>query len=299
MRDTSFVKGIVPPVVTPVDAAGKIDTAKLIDQIEWIRARGISGVLLFGSNSEFFMFQPDEMISALQVVTAHFGETFPVYFGIGVIRTSTAVDLARRAAKAGAWAVSILQPMFIKPDKEELIGHFRTIIRSIPDTPVLLYNNPGRTGYPIPQDVVEELAHSEKNLIGMKESSGDLTQVEEFIRRNADVHFKVLCGKDTLIYAGLCVGCVGAVCSTANYAPELVVSVYRKFVEGDLKGSLEAQYKLNPVRLLMDKKTFPVATKDMANIVGREVGTSIRPLIASSPALQKEYAEAMKKAGIF
>ncbi|MFW2551566.1 dihydrodipicolinate synthase family protein, partial [Klebsiella pneumoniae] len=84
---------------------------------------------------------------------------------------------------------------------------------------------------------VDKLAHNIPNIVGMKDSSGNLTETEEFIRRNRDIDFKVFCGKDTLIYAGMCVGAVGAVCSTANFLPELVCSIYKKYIEGDCKAS--------------------------------------------------------------
>ncbi|MCK9602643.1 MAG: dihydrodipicolinate synthase family protein, partial [Sphaerochaeta sp.] len=202
-------------------------------------------------------------------------------------RTSKCIRIAQMGASMGAKAVSILQPMFIKPTDEELKGHIKSIAASVPDTAVLLYNNPGRCGYAMSQDVVEELAHSVPNLVGMKDSSGDLTQTIEFIRRNADVGFRVMCGKDTLIYSGLCVGAVGAVCSTANYLPALVCSIYDRYVAGDLKGSLEAQWRLNPIRLATDKSSFPVATKDLANLVGLRVGSPYLPNL-SSPAKQQE-----------
>jgi 4-hydroxy-tetrahydrodipicolinate synthase len=157
----------------------------------------------------------------------------------------------------------------------------------VSEVPVLLYNNPGRCGYAMSQDMVEELAHSISNLVGMKDSSGDLTQTMEFVRRNADIGFKVLVGKDTLIYSGMGVGAVGAVCSTANYLPRLVCSIYEKYVAGDIKGSLEAQLKLNPIRLATDKSSFPVATKDLANLVGTKVGKPFLPTM-SSPAGQME-----------
>lgn len=296
--DTAFIKGIVPPVVTPVDGDGRIDVSKLEEQIDWMIDRGIAGVLLFGSNSEFFDFEEDEMIEVARKVVRHVNHRIPVFFGIGAIRTSKCVRIARAAAEAGISAASILQPMFIKPSESELRVHFETIARSIPNTPVLLYNNPGRCGYSIPQETAEYLAHYVSNVVGMKESSGDLAQVEEFIRRSRDVGFKVLCGKDTLVYAGLAVGCVGAVCSTANYCPELVCSIYDKFIEGDLKGSLEAQFTLNPIRNLTDKVTFPAATKDMANLIGRGVGNPIPPLQTSSDVLKSAYMDALRKAGI-
>ena len=88
-----------------------------------------------------------------------------------------------------------------------------------------------------------------KTIVGMKDTSGDITQTSEFIRRTRDVDFKVFGGKDTLLYASLCHGAVGGVCTAANFMPELITDVYNKYIAGDLKGSLEAQFKLNPVRL--------------------------------------------------
>lgn len=296
--NADFIKGIVPPVITPVGKNERINITKLNEHIDWMTERGISGVLLFGSNSEFFVFEDEEMIFATFEVVKHLNKKIPVYFGIGAIRTSKCVKLAQAAVKAKVDAVSILQPMFIKPSDKELCTHFETIAKSIPDTPVLLYNNPGRCGYSISQDVVEYLAHNVPNIVGMKDSSGDATQLEEYIRRNKDVNLKVLCGKDTLIYCGLALGCVGAVCSTANYCPELVCSIYDKWQACDLKGSLEAQFVLNPVRLLTDKATFPVATKDMANIIGQGLGEPVLPLQSSSDSLKDSYRKVMKEAGI-
>ena len=162
---------------------------------------------------------------------------------------------------------------------------------------MILYNNPGRTGYGIPQDVVERLVHEKENVIGMKDSSGDITQTEEFIRRNRDVGFRVMCGKDTLIFAGLSVGAIGAVCCTANFLPELVCSIYDKFMAGDLKGSLEAQFTLNPIRLQMDKSSFPVATKDLANILGHEVGRPYLPSKPSPEGQQEALKDVLRKYG--
>ena len=138
--------------------------------------------------------------------------------------------------------------MFLKPTYDELYNHFKTIAESVPETPMLLYNNPGRVGYTLSAKLVEELAHNVPNIIGMKDTSGDITQTSEFIRRTRDVDFKVFGGKDTLLYASLCHGAVGGVCTAANFMPELITDVYNKYAAGDLAGSLEAQFKLNPVR---------------------------------------------------
>lgn len=295
--DTDFIKGIIPPIVTPFTDDERLDETALRRHIDFMIDGGISGILAFGSNGEFYMLDEDEMEGMLRVILDQVGGRIPVYMGVGAIRTSTCVRIARMGVRLGAAGVSVLQPMFLKPSEDELRTHLRTITRSVPDTPVLLYNNPGRTGYGISQDIVEELAHSEANLVGMKDSSGDMTQTIEFIRRNADVGFRVMCGKDTLIYSGLNVGAVGAVCSTANYLPHLVCSIYEKYVAGDLKGALEAQFKLNPIRLMTDSSSFPVATKDLANLVGSIVGKPILPSKMSPPKQMERLRNVLVEGG--
>lgn len=285
--DTSFIKGIIPPIVTPITEDEKVDEASLRKVVDFVIEGGCSGILAFGSNGEFYMMEEAEMEEALGIMVDQCAGRVPIYMGVGAIRTSKCVRLARMGVRLGARSVSILQPMFLKPTEEELKQHFRTIAAAVPEVPVLLYNNPGRCGYAMSQDLVQELAHSIPNLVGMKDSSGDLTQTMEFVRRNADISFKVLSGKDTLIYSGLGVGAVGAVCSTANYLPRLVCSIYERYVAGDIKGSLEAQLRLNPIRLATDKSSFPVATKDLANLVGTKVGKPYLPTMPS-PAAQME-----------
>ncbi|MBJ2357684.1 dihydrodipicolinate synthase family protein [Sphaerochaeta sp. S2] len=285
--DTSFIKGIIPPIVTPITEDEKVDEASLRKVVDFVIEGGCSGILAFGSNGEFYMMEEAEMEEALGIMVDQCAGRVPIYMGVGAIRTSKCVRLARMGVRLGARSVSILQPMFLKPTEEELKQHFRTIAAAVSEVPVLLYNNPGRCGYAMSQDLVQELAHSIPNLVGMKDSSGDLTQTMEFVRRNADISFKVLSGKDTLIYSGLGVGAVGAVCSTANYLPRLVCSIYERYVAGDIKGSLEAQLMLNPIRLATDKSSFPVATKDLANLVGTKVGKPYLPTMPS-PAAQME-----------
>jgi 4-hydroxy-tetrahydrodipicolinate synthase len=294
--NTDFIKGIIPPIVTPIRDDEKVDEKLLREHIDFMIDNGISGILAFGSNGEFYMIHEDEMEQILKIIIDQTKDRVPVYMGVGAIRTSDCIRLANMGLRFGARGVSVLQPMFLKPTEDELETHFRSIARSIKGSPMLLYNNPGRAGYGMSQEMVERLAHSEENIVGMKDSSGDMTQTLEFIRRNRDLGFKVLNGKDTLIYSGLTCGAVGAVCSTANYAPALVCSIYRKYAAGDIAGSLEAQFRLNPVRLLMDKSSFPVATKDYANLLGRKVGKPYLPSKPSPPEQMKRLRDELEKA---
>jgi 4-hydroxy-tetrahydrodipicolinate synthase len=295
--NTDFIKGIIPPIITLIHEDERLNENALRSHIDFVIEGGIAGILAFGSNGEFYMLEEDEMEAILKVIIDQVKGRLPVYMGIGAIRTSKCVRLARLGVRLGAQGVSVLQPMFIKPAEDELFDHFKTIAQSVCDTPVLLYNNPGRTGYAISQTLVEKLAHSVPNIVGMKDSSGDMTETMEFIRRNSDTGFKALVGKDTLIYSGLTVGAVGAVCTTANYLPELVCSIYSRYSAGDTAGALDAQLRLNPIRLAMDKSSFPVAVKDYSNILGRAVGAPFLPNKPSPQAQFENLREELRKGG--
>ena len=162
---------------------------------------------------------------------------------------------------------------------------------------MLLYNNPGRTGYTMSGNLVEKLAHEVPNIVGMKDSSGDMTQTSEFIRRNRDVDFKVFGGKDTLIYSAMCVGAAGSVCTTANFVPKLICSIYDTYVAGNKDESLELQFKLTPMRLALDKSSFPVATKDYCNLLGMDVGVPFLPNLPASGAGREALILELKRAG--
>ena len=286
--NTDFIKGVVVPILTPIDADERIDEAAFRRQIDYVIDGGMHGILVFGSNGEFYQIEEDEMERGLQIAVSQAAGRIPVYFGIGAINTKKCVRLAKMAVRNGAAAVSILQPMFLKPTQDELFLHFK-----------LLYNNPGRVGYGMTAALITRLAHEVDNIVGMKDTSGDITLTEECVRLNRDIGFKVFGGKDTLLYASLCVGAVGGVCTAGNFMPELIGAVYERYAAGDMQGSLEAQFKLNPVRLSMDPASFPVAAKDMAKLRGLEVGDPYRPNLPTpeGPVLEN-IRKAMREAGL-
>jgi len=290
--NTDYIKGVIVPIITVVDADERIDEEGMRAQVEYCIKGGLQGILAFGSNGEFYQIEEDEMYRGFEIMKDQAAGRVPVYFGIGAINTKKCVRLAKWAAAHGAAGISVLQPMFLKPTEEELFQHFKTIAEAVPDTPMLLYNNPGRCGYTLSAALVERLAHEVPNIVGMKDTSGDITQTQEFIRRNRDVDFKVFGGKDTLLYVSLCIGAVGGVCTAGNFMPELIEDVYQKFESGDLEGSKEAQFKLNPVRLAMDIASFPVAAKDMATLRGQAVGV---PYLPNLPTTDEKKVETFRK----
>lgn len=285
------------PIITPVDQEENIDLVKLKRMTRYVIDHGVDGILAFGSNSEFYMFSDDEMLGATQVIIDEANDEVPVYFGIGHIRTRNAVRLAKRAAKLNIEAISVLQPMFIQPTENSLYRHFRTIAESVSQTKMLLYSNPGRAGYTMSNDLIVKLAHDVPNIVGIKESSGDITKLQELVRRDTDIEFKVFAGKDTIVYPSLCVGAAGAVCSTANIYPDLVTSIFDDYQAGDLVNALAAQFKLNPIRLSQDAASFPAATKDMANLMGLDVGPSVLPTEATCGPVLEKIKKIMRDSG--
>ncbi|KAA8827863.1 dihydrodipicolinate synthase family protein [Bifidobacterium tissieri] len=297
--NVSSFQGIFVPILMPVENErdGAIDIPRLRKQVSYVIEHGVDGILAFGSNSEFYMFSDDEMLEATQAIIDEAAGRVPVMFGVGHIRTSQCVELARRAAELDIDAISVLQPMFITPTQPALYHHFKAIADAVPDTAVLIYNNPGLAGYPISLDTIVFLAHDVENIVGIKDSSGNITNLQELVRRTSDIDFKVFAGKDTIVYAGFCCGADGAVCSTANIYPELICGVYDKFVAGDLEGSRKDQFTLNPIRLSQDAASFPAATKDMANLLGMEVGPSVLPTEPTGGAALEGMKAAMREAG--
>jgi len=279
--DTSFIKGVIPPIVTPIDDQERVNEKPLRQIVDHIIAGGVHGILSLGSNGEFYGLEREEQQRAAAITLDQARDRVPVYVGIADITTRECVRWARWAEEQHAQAVSILHPMFLSPNEEELYQHFKAVAEAT-SLPVLLYNNPDRMCCGISANLLDRLADI-PNIVGIKESSGDMTLTAEFIRRTRDRDFKVIAGRDILILSTLAYGGAGTVASSANIVPQLVVEIYDKFMAGDLSGALEAQFRLAPMRMAYNLGSFPVVTKDYMRLLGFEVGESIRPNTRSSP----------------
>ncbi|MFQ7520982.1 dihydrodipicolinate synthase family protein [Intestinibacter sp.] len=294
--DTSSIKGIIVPIVTPVDEENHINEEAMARVVNYIIDGGVHGILAFGSNGEFFAIDADEQRKALACMVKTADKRVPVYMGIAGITTKECVETAKMAKEENADGISILPPMFISPSEDELYAHIVTIAETVPDLPVLLYNNPGKVGYGLSVNLVNRLADV-PNIVGIKDTSGNMTLTAEFIRTTRDKGFKVMAGKDTMILGSLAYGAVGAIASTANIVPELVVEIYDKYMAGDIEGACEAQFKLTPFRNTFDKVSFPAGTKDACNLIGLDVGNSIKPNTTASPEVLDEMREILTELG--
>lgn len=294
--DTNFIHGVIPPILTPIDESDRVVDSSMRRLVDHVIDGGVHGILAFGSNGEFYGIEHSEQQRALAIILEQANHRVPVYMGLGAITTRECLKMAAMAEKEGAQAISILAPMFVAPNDNELYEHFSAIAKSV-SLPVLLYNNPGRVGYNISTALVSRLAKL-PNIVGMKDSSGNMTMTAEYIRLTRGEEFKVMAGKDTMILASLVYGAEGCVASTANVVPKLVVEIYDKFRAGDLAGALEAQYKLNPFRMVFDKASFPVATKDAANLIGLDLGNPVLPNHSCSDEVKQQLKKTLQDIGV-
>ncbi|MBM4466336.1 MAG: 4-hydroxy-tetrahydrodipicolinate synthase [Chloroflexi bacterium] len=287
--------GIIPAMVTPLTPDDEINVPALRSLTNYLIEGGVHGVFPVGSQGEFWALTPDEKRRVWEIVVEETNGRVPVYAGTAAITTRETITLTQLAEKVGVDAVSILTPFYVAPSDAELYDHYRAVAEST-RLPIVLYTNPARTGVRISPGLLARLAEIE-NIVGIKDSSGDLEQTAEYIRVSPS-DFAVLMGRDTLILAGLVYGAKGAIAATANVAPALVVSIYERFVAGDLEGARHAQEALAPLRLAFSWGTFPVMIKEALDLIGMEGGPARAPVGPMSDERREQLADVLREMGI-
>jgi 4-hydroxy-tetrahydrodipicolinate synthase len=269
-------KGIIPAVITPLTNEGKFNEKAMRKLINYLIDGGVHGLFVVGTTGEFYGFNSEEKREIFQVVVDETKGRVPVYAGTNGITTRESVMLTQMAEECKVDAVSVLTPMFLVPNQEQLIKHYQAIAANT-SLPVVLYSNPPKTGINLTPSTVVKLAEV-PNIVSIKDSSGDLTLTAEYIRLTKDrSDFSVMVGRDTLIYGALCYGAVGSIASCANVAPRLCVDIYEKYVAGDLKGALKSQFNLAPLRIAFTIGTFPAVIKESLMLLGIEAGPCMDP----------------------
>jgi 4-hydroxy-tetrahydrodipicolinate synthase len=287
--------GIIPAMVTPLTVEDEINEAALRRLTTHLIEGGSHALFAIGSQGEFWAFTAEEKHRISEIVVDETNGRIPVFTGTAAITTREAVALTKDAEAIGVDAVSILTPFFLSPSELELYDHYRTIAAAT-SLPIVLYSNPGRTGVNISPSLLSKLAEIE-NIIGIKDSSGDLQRTAEYVRV-APEDFSVLMGRDTLVLAGLLYGCKGSIAATANVKPELVVSIYERFIAGDLDGARESQQALAPLRLAFSWGTFPVVIKEALDLMGMEAGPTRAPVGSMSTEKREQLREVLGSMGV-
>jgi 4-hydroxy-tetrahydrodipicolinate synthase len=283
-------KGIIPAVITPLTADEKFNEKAMRKLINHLIDGGVHGLFVVGTTGEFYGLNPEEKREIFQVTMDETQGRVPVYAGTNGITTRESVTLTQLAEECKVDAVSVLTPMFVTPNQEQLMKHYKSIAANT-SLPVILYSNPPKTGVTIAPATVAKLAEV-PNIVSIKDSSGDLTLTAEYIRlTQGRDDFSVLMGRDTLIYGALLYGATGSIASCANVAPRLCADIYEKFMAGDLAGSLKAQLALAPLRIAFGIGTFPAVIKESLTLLGIEAGPCMAP---AGPMTHEERAQLSK-----
>lgn len=291
-------KGIVVPVVTPLTKDGKFDEKAYRGLIDYLADNGIHGVFPFGTTGEFYAFDMGFYREMLEVTKDAVHGRMHIYAGANHITTKGAVQIAKEVEKVGGIdALSVLTPMFVSQTQDEVYKYYRTIAGET-GLPIIIYNNKPKTNVTVEPATVAKLAEID-NIIGVKDSTGDMTNTEEYLRltRGMD-NFHVMMGRDTLIYAALCYGASGAIASCANVAPRVAADIYDKFMAGDREGALEAQFNFSALRIATNMGTFPVVLKEALKLIGHDCGDCVEPIQPLSDAQREKLSGVLAGMGL-
>ncbi|HEV3146663.1 MAG TPA: 4-hydroxy-tetrahydrodipicolinate synthase [Gemmataceae bacterium] len=288
------LRGIIPPVVTPMKSNEDVDLPRLRGLIDHLIGKGIHGIFVLGTTSEFYALDPGEKQEVIATAVAHVNRRVPVIAGTGAETTREAIATTKIAEKERVDAVSIITPYYILATQAEMIDHFRRIAENT-TLPVLLYNNPATCGgVKLDVDSVARLAEI-PNVVGIKDSSGDLQSLIEMIRATPKEKFAVFQGRDTLIAPALQYGATGAVPGTANIVPDLCVAIYDAVQRGDFAAAQTIQSRLSPLRIGLAIGTAPGAIKAAMNLLGMNVGPSRSPIAPLPPEKQENLRAILKQ----
>lgn len=283
--------GIVPAIITPFRENERIDYASWQTLIELQIAAGVDGIFAAGGQGEFFSLTEEERIVTLRFCRQAVNKRVPLYGNVGCITTRQTIDLAQKAEAEGIDYAVVITPFYLKPTEWELIDHYVEICRAV-HIPVLAYNIPERTGLELTPGMVMRIASQCENFVGLKDSSGKLEQIPEFVAIGRDRPFSVFMGRDHMILSALKMGCAGAVTACANVAPKAFVELYRAFREGDMEKAARLQALIDPLRQAFSLHTFPSVVKEAMNRIGLSAGPCRRP-VGPMPAEARVRLEAV------
>lgn len=259
------LKGVYTAIVTPFKD-GLVDEESFKNLIDMQLKVGIDGLVPCGSTGEAATLDYEEHLKVIEITVKHVKGRVPVMGGTGSNSTREAIELTEAAKKVGADMCLLTAPYYNKPTQEGLYQHFKKIAEDV-DIPLILYNVPGRTGVNILPETVYRLSQI-KNIIGIKEASGSLTQVSDIYRLTRG-SFAIMSGDDNLFLPMMSVGAKGVISVASNIIPERMIELYKAFlVEKNIQKALDIHTELMPIMQAMFIETNPIPVKAALSFMG-------------------------------
>lgn len=292
------LEGVLPAIVTPFDKNEKFNEPVFKELIDRLIDQGITGIVPCGTTGEFSLMTQKERAKVIEVCIDHVNGRIPVIAGTGDTATKLVIDATKHALDAGADAAIIVNPYYMKPKGGKgIFDHYLSIAEAV-DIPIVVYNIPVATNQYIPWQVVEDLSDV-NNIVGMKDSSGDLKYFMTVLEKVGD-KIDVVVGWDEVVLPALAAGAKGMILASANVIPHIWLDVYNKVKKGKLEEAREVQKRVQKfTRHIV--ATGAQGPKVCLNYMGIPVGKTRRPIIIGdtvSYELREEFRIELEKLGL-
>lgn len=287
-------KGSIVAIVTPFKK-GKVDEKALCNLIEWHIKQGTNAIVPCGTTGESSTLDYDEHYRVIEIAVKTVNKRVPVIAGAGANSTDETITITKKAKQLGADAALLVTPYYNKPTQEGLYRHYKEIARAVNIT-IVLYNVPGRTAVNMLPSTVARLAEI-KNIVAIKEATGDMKQVSEVIRLCGD-RISVISGDDFTTLTLLALGGKGVISVSANVAPKDVSDMCSAWESGNIEKARKLHYKLEPLNAAMFIETNPIPAKTALAMMGKIKEEFRLPLCEMSDANRDKLKKALKDYGL-
>ena len=283
-------------MVTPFDKNLEVNYDMAAKLAEYLLEQGNDGIVVNGTTGESPTLNDDEKVQMFRTVKQTVGERAVVIAGTGSNNTHHSIELTQKAAECGVDGIMLVVPYYSKPSQEGLYQHFKTVAAATA-LPIILYNIPGRCGMNLAPETVVRLANDVPNIVAIKEASGDIGQVAT-LAALADGCLDIYSGNDDQVVPLLALGGKGVISVLSNVVPRETHDMVMKFLEGDVKGSLDIQLKYMDVIHNLFSEVNPIPAKRAVAEMGYCKNIVRRPLTEMEEDHAQVLIQSMKEAGI-
>ncbi len=273
----SIFKGAGTALATPFNNGG-IDFSAFEVLVEYQIENGIDALIVCGTTGEASTMTRDEALSAIDFVVKQTSGRVPVIAGTGSNNTAAAIEMSMEAADLGVDGLLVVTPYYNKCTDTGLIRHYHAIADAV-STPIVVYNVPVRTCLNITPGVMKEICVHE-NIVAVKEASANITQIAEIARLCPGLD--IYSGNDDHVLPVLSLGGLGVISTVSNVAPKMMHDLTERYFAGDIPGSRELQFKLNPLVKALFTEVNPIPVKTALNMIGINAGLPRLPLTEMS-----------------
>lgn len=283
-------------MITPMNDDGSVNYEKLRELLEFHVANKTDAIIICGTTGEASTLSDEEHLECIRFACEVINKRIPVIAGTGSNCTQSAIELSKEAEKSGVDGLLLVTPYYNKATQNGLKAHYKAIAKEV-NVPIILYNVPSRTGTRLAPQTVVDLCHEVPNIVGVKDATGDISEVAELMSL-AKGTVDVYSGNDDQIVPVLSLGGKGVISVLSNILPKETHDMVASYLEGDVAKSCEMQLKYFDLVKALFCEVNPIPVKKALNLMGMEVGSLRLPLTEMEDANAKRLEEEMRKAGV-